>query len=208
MRRTALMRSALFLCLLIPLFFGGTYLYHRAEANSLLPPDPHTTPYWDAFFLTKKIQPFFVEVGPGLVNGSGFEPLLLQSISLPNGLPAHLHVENEALLLYTDQPSGHINEFGSGTGWPPGAQGYQAVIHPFAGFQLGPLSSGEGLIEFVPDQPGVYIIGPFTVHALLPGFFGSSFGSVAVEVTYKEHDAICVQVTQTICNAALNSFKL
>lgn len=95
----------------------------------------------------------------------------------------------------------------------------------FAGFQLGPRVTGSASLEFVPDllmdninnlwreitladQPGVYILGPFIVHATLPGFFGSALGNVPVDMVYKEHDAICVQVTQATCNAAVDSFKL
>ena len=203
MNRTSLRRGALFLSLLILLFFSSFYVYHNIAARSIFPPDVHASDYWGGIVIDNKLEPVFLGYDPGVVNMSRSESIILQSISFPNGLPAHLHVGSEVIMLGSEQPSGQPTDIRSGSGWPPNFHGHPILTHQLSSFQLEPLHIGEGLVEFVPDRSGIYIVGPFTIHAVLPGFLGSSIGSVQIDATYKEHIVICIQVDPTICDAAM-----
>lgn len=130
-------------------------------------------------------------IGPGDVvsfdvtfSNESDRTLTLQSISFPRGLPAHVRLVHTEVMT-AEEPSG---------------------AHPIAGFRLAP--HNHSLIKYAvtADIVNTIPIGPITVHALAPVFFGSDFGALPISKTYRQYGILCMQ-DQDACDQAIHTVE-
>jgi hypothetical protein len=125
------------------------------------------------------------DFGVVIGNESHDRTLTLRSISLPNGLPAHVRLLH---VVYTPD-RGLIME----TGWP-----MRGEVVPLDGARVPPGISHSIALVLVADRPGAYAVGPVTVYGEVVGPLGSR---LLVSQTAHQYAVICPGVTQAVCDS-------
>lgn len=127
------------------------------------------------------------DFGVEIMNGSTGQTITLRSISLPNGLPAHVKLLRVVYALN----SGMILQLG----WPiPDG----VITVPLDGVRVPPGKGNSIVLVLVPDRPGIYIIGPVTVHGEVDGPLWST---LQVSHTFQQYVELCPGQTAAACNA-------
>jgi hypothetical protein len=134
----------------------------------------------------------------GLIFGKTLtnQSVVMRPVTLPRGLPKHVR------LVHMGLTTGSM--FLSAYGWPPSA-GSPVIfpVHRLDGYVLPPGTPAEVALGFVADRPGIFVVGPFMVHAEVPGIFGFiPIGRTPVEMSYHQYVVICVRVGERRCAAA------
>ena len=131
------------------------------------------------------------DFGVAIANTSADTTLTLRSVSLPNGTPAHVHLQH---VVYST-----IGLLGD-HGWPVNSDdGPVKPTVPLDGARVAPGSKPIVVLVLMADQPGVYVIGPVTVHADVPGPLGIS---IPIEQTLTQFAVLCPGATESACHAA------
>ncbi len=132
------------------------------------------------------------DYGVEFVNKTSDRTLIVRLATLPHGAPPHVRLVHQMIV----EGGGFI----SSRGWPP--QNTPSTYFPTRspnGFRLRPHQGAMLGLALVADRPGTYLVGPVTIHVLVPGPFGHRFSA---EHTYDQYGLLCVQVSTRVCDAA------
>ena len=135
------------------------------------------------------------DYGVEFVSNTSDRTLIVQFATLPNGVPFHLRLVHQMIM----GGGGFIATMG----WPPrDGGGRHFPTRSPDGYRLRPHQGAMIGLAFVADRPGTYLVGPVTVHVLVPGPFGHQ---LSAEHTYDQYGLLCVQVSRRACAAADNA---
>jgi hypothetical protein len=188
-RRTQLAAAVLIVVALL-VVGAGIYYAHRSNATTYLV--PNVASGWSVF--SGALHPgdiFDVGIESGSVPSS--DTIMLRPVTLPLGLPAHVRLVGEVLLL---------GGLGASKGWPPGRG--DTPPGNFRYYRLDGYKARPGLpfiigLGLQADVAGAFLVGPVTVHAEVP-LVGSSGPSIPIQVTYSQYASLCVQVPMDTCH--------
>jgi hypothetical protein len=124
------------------------------------------------------------DFGVDIHNGSHDRTVTLRSISLPKGLPAHVHLLH---VVYTPD-RGLIMAYG----WP-----MRGEVVPLAGARVPPGIDRSVVLVLIADRPGLYYVGPVTVYGEVSGPLGST---LQVSHTYHQYAVLCPGQSQAACD--------
>lgn len=163
----------------------GALVHARAQAT--LAPSGPITAILDSGLRVGQPEDFGVE----LENVSSDTTLTLRSVSLPNGLPPHVHLQH---VVYTT--TGILGT----RGWPVNSDSGPTIpTVPLDGARVPPGGKSFAVLVLVADRPGAYVVGPVTIHAEVPGPFGIP---IPIEQTLTQYGVLCPGVTKSACDAA------
>jgi len=132
------------------------------------------------------------DYGVEFVNKTSDRTLIVQLATLPRGVPPHVHLVHQMIV----GDGGFIATLG----WPPRDGPYRRFpTRSPDGYRLRPHQGAMIGLAFVADRPGTYLVGPVTIHVLVPGPFGHQFSA---EHIYDQYGLLCVQVSRRACTAA------
>lgn len=159
----------------------------HARAQDTLAPNRNITAIRDHGLRVGQSDDFGVEVE----NASSDTTLTLRSVSLPNGLPPHVHLQH-----VIDTYIGLLLT----SGWPVNSdEGPVFPTVPLDGARVPPGKTSFVVLVLVADQPGAYVVGPVTIHAEVPGPFGIP---IPIEQTLTQYGVLCPGVSASVCHAA------
>lgn len=159
----------------------------HARAQDTLAPSSRITAIRDSGLRVGQSEDF----GVSIENVSSDTTLTLRSVSLPNGLPPHVHLQH---VVYTT-----IGILGT-RGWPVNSDsGPPFPTVPLDGARVPPRGQPFVVLVLMADQPGAYVVGPVTIHAEVPGPFGIP---IPIEQTLTQYGVLCPGVIPSACHAA------
>lgn len=172
------------------------FLLIPRSGNFLMDNGTNISVIGDSTLKVHEVFDFGIEFG----NISQNQVITMHMATFSKGLPAHISLLHEAIMIPSDQPPGQTTSIIGARGWPPGsADGQSSVIHPLDGYSLAPNTPATVILALVADAPGTYVIGPVTIHAKAPGIFGSDIGTVSTEMTYTQYAVMCPQISRATC---------
>ncbi len=135
------------------------------------------------------------DYGVEFVNKTWDRTLIVRPATLPRGVPLHLRLVHQMIM--------GEGSFIVTLGWPPRDGPRRRFPTRWPGrYRLRPRQAATIGLAFVADRPGTYLVGPVTIHVLVPGPFGHQFSA---EHTYDQYGLLCVQVSARVCKAADNA---
>ncbi len=158
------------------------------HADGLLATSHSVSLIWDSGMRVGEVFDF----GVGTGNVSPDVTLVMRPATLPHGLPPHLQLLHQALT-YQGVLGDH--------GWPVGSlDGRHVITSPLDGARVAPGAQPIVVLAVVADRPGIFTVGPVTIHAEAPGPLG--IGALPAEQTYTQFAVICIEQPQQACEAA------
>ena len=135
-----------------------------------------------------------------MIGNDSDKEIVLAPMTPARNLPSGARLGDQAVLDPAEQ-KGH-GGFILGVGWPPSKPGWSFAIHPVSGYHLPPHHQVEVVLSFMAQAPGVYIVGPFSAHATVPGILPAGLFRASIEYTYSQYGEMCVQVSAAACESA------
>lgn len=132
------------------------------------------------------------DFGVAIGNVSPDVTLVMRPATLPDGVPPHLQLLHQVITY-----QGVLGDYG----WPVGStDGRHVVTFPLDGARVAPGAQPIVVLAVVADRPGIFTVGPVTIHAEAPGPLG--IGALPAEQTYTQFAVICIEQPQQACEAA------
>src|SRR5581483_2054286 len=138
-------------CILLLVILGVAFFYYHYYFNASERYFFHADG-WAAEAAPVKVGQVFA-VGVDVMTISDTETITMRPVTLPNGLPAHLHIIRQEIT------SAGVSIWPD---WPNNWPSHPLVIHPLDGYRVGPRTTMSAVLVFKADAPGAYTLGPFT----------------------------------------------
>jgi hypothetical protein len=172
----------------VAILLGASVIVLTRHGDGLLAASHSLSVIGDPDMRVGEVFDFGVAIG----NVSPDVSLVMRPATLPHGLPPHLQLLHQ-VLTYQGVLGDH--------GWPVGSlDGRHVITSPLDGARVAPGAQPIVVLAVVADRPGVYVVGPVTIHAEAPGPLG--IGALPAEQTYMQYAVICIEQSRQACDAA------